>query len=185
MVASKLIFLWPGAEPNKVPISMKSFPDCMETYKELMNKGEIQVAYSGLMEFILGLRNHLKNSHPEFYVSGNFYQGYMDFTYFSFTPNSLKKHRLRVAIIFVHKTLEFKVCLGGLNKKAQAIYWEKFIEKGWNKYEIPKSIKGSDFIIESTITTEPDFSNPKDLTNQLEKGILKFAKDVELYISKL
>lgn len=164
---------------------MKSFSECMETYRKQMKKGDIQVAYSGLMEFIVGFRNHLKNAHPEFYVSGNFYQGYLDFTYFSFTPVSLKERKLRIAIVFIHKTMEFKVWLGGQNKKIQAHYWKLFLEKGWKKYSVAQSIEEVDFIVESVITADPDFSNLSKLSNQLEKAIVKFANDVELYVSKL
>ena len=164
---------------------MKSFPACIETYKKQMKKGDIQVAYSGLMAFIISLRNYLHAKHPAFYVSGNFYQGYLDFSYFSFTPKALQKRRLRIAVVFIHETLAFKVWLGGLNKKVQANYWEKIVEKGWNKYSIPKSIEGIDYIVESNLATDPDFGHLKKLTNQLEKRILTFANDAERYISKL
>jgi len=150
-----------------------------------MKKGDIQVAYDGLMTFIVGLRNHLKSTYPEFYVSGNFYQGYLDLTYFSFTPISLKKRKLRIAIVFIHKTMTFKVWLGGNNKKVQAQYWEAFSKKGWTKYDIPKSIKGIDFIVESVIAGGADFDNLSKLSNKLEKAIIRFADDVELYVSKL
>ena len=164
---------------------MKSFPECMQTYSKQMKKGEMQVAYSGLMQFILGLRNHLKSAHPEFYVSGNFYQGYMDFTYFSFTPTSLKKRKLRIAVVFIHKTMSFKVWLGGLNKKVQAQYWGLISKKGWKKYSVPESVDGIEHIVESLIVTDPDFSNLPKLNNRLEKAIVQFAKDAEQYVSTL
>ena len=164
---------------------MKSFAACMETYKKEMKKGDIQVAYSGLIAFILDLRNHLKNEHPEFYVSGNFYQGQLDFTYFPFTPVALKERKLRIAVVFMHKSMTFKVWLGGNNKKVQADYWEQFSEKGWDKYDVPSSVEGIDFIAQSVITADPDFADLPKLRDQLTTGIITFAHDAEAYISEL
>jgi len=42
------------------------------------------------MAYILGLKAHLKK-YPGFNVSGNIYSGYMDMTYFAFTPKSIKE----------------------------------------------------------------------------------------------
>ena len=164
---------------------MKSFPECMEVYKKQMKKGEITIAYGGLMSFLLNLRNQLQTNHPEFYVSGNFYQGYLDFSYFSFTPLSLKKRKLRIAIVFLHKSCEFKIWLGGLNKKVQADYWGKLSKKGFEKYSLPESIANVDFIIEDTLAADPDWNNLNKLTSSLEKAIVNFANDVERYIAKL
>ena len=36
------------------------------------------------------LRTQLKNKYPDYFVSGSIYYGYMDMTYFSFFPESLK-----------------------------------------------------------------------------------------------
>lgn len=163
----------------------KSFTHSLETFKKQMKKGDIEIAYRGLVEFMLGLRNHLQSKHPEFYVSGNFYQGYLDFSYFAFTPLPLKMCRLRIAVILDYKTLEFRVWLGGMNKKVQLDYWQKIQAKGWKKYSIPASIEGIEYIIESTLAADPDFSDLNKLTKQLEKGILAFAKNIENYIAKL
>lgn len=164
---------------------MATFSKSVETYKKQLEKGDIQVAYKGLMEFILGLRNHLKKSHPEFYVSGNFYQGNLDFTYFSFTPVSLQQKKLRIAVVFLHRTLEFKVWLGGQNKTIQEQVWRKIKVKKFKKYRIPESIKGVDFIVESLVVSEPDFDDLTKLRGRLEKAIIAFATDMESQIAKL
>ena len=83
-----------------------------------LEKGSIQKAYLGLMEYMMGLRTHLKKKYPEHFVSG-FYQGYMDMSYFSFTPKSLKSRDLKIAIVFVFDTFRFEVWLGAKNKEVQ------------------------------------------------------------------
>lgn len=98
---------------------MKSFNECIEEYKKQMKKGCIPVAYKGLMEYIMSLRTHFKNKYPDYFVSGNIYYGYMDMTYFSFIPKSLKSKKLKIAVVFIHDKMRFEVWLGGYNKQIQ------------------------------------------------------------------
>jgi hypothetical protein len=62
---------------------MGSFHESMNEYRKQLEKGAIQEAYKGLMEYILALRTHFKNKYPDYFVSGSIYYGYMDMTYFS------------------------------------------------------------------------------------------------------
>ena len=41
---------------------MESFQDYVDEYRRQMEKGVIQKAYRGLMEYIMGLRTHLKTN---------------------------------------------------------------------------------------------------------------------------
>jgi len=75
---------------------MESFNQYMEEYKKEMKKGVIKEAYKGLMEYIMDLRTHLQNKYPDYFVSSLYY-GYMDMTYFSFSPESLKDRKLKIA----------------------------------------------------------------------------------------
>ena len=94
---------------------MASFKGSMSEYKKQIEKGAIQTAYKGLMEYLMGLKTYLKSRHPKFYVSSNIYFGYMDMTCFSFTPKSIKDRKLKIAIVFIHETFDFEIWLGGVN----------------------------------------------------------------------
>ena len=65
---------------------MESLHECMNEYRKQLEKGYIQKAYRGLMEYIMDLRTHFKNKYPDSFVSGSIYYGYMDMTYFAFSP---------------------------------------------------------------------------------------------------
>lgn len=162
---------------------MESFPEYMLEYRKQIEKGYIQEAYKGLMEYIMGLRVHFKNKYPEYFVSSIYY-GYMDMTYFSFSPESLKRRKLKIAIVFIHDTFRFEVWLAGSNKKFQNEYWKLFKDRNWNKYHIPSTIKGIDSIMEHILVENPDFSDLDTLTKQIETGTLKFINDVENFLSK-
>ena len=156
----------------------------MTEYRKQIEKGDIKEAYKGLMEYIMDLRTQFKNKYPEYFVSGRIYYGYLDMTYFSFFPESLKSKKLKIAIVFSHDAFRFEVWLSGYNKQIQTKYWNLFKESGWNKYRIPSTIKGIDSIVEYILFDNPDFNDLDKLTKQIEKGTLKFIKDVEEFLSK-
>ena len=80
---------------------MGSFHENMNEYKKQLEKGAIQEAYKGLMEYIMDLRTHFQKKYPDHFVSGSLYYGYMDMTYFSFFPESLKLRKLKIGIVFI------------------------------------------------------------------------------------
>ena len=134
------------------------------------------------MEYIMSLRTYLHNKYPDYNVSSNIYFGYMDMTYFSFFPDSLKNKKLKIGIVFVHETFRFEVWLFGYNKTVQKKYWKLFKESSWNKYRIVPTTKGFDSIIEHILVDNPNFSDLDNLTKQIEKGTLNFIKDIEGYL---
>ncbi|MDQ1279463.1 MAG: hypothetical protein QG670_725 [Thermoproteota archaeon] len=163
---------------------MSSFQEDMKEYRKQLEKGTLQRAYQGLMEYLMGLRAYFEKKHPTYSVSGSIYQGYMDMTYFSFFPDSLKRRRLKVGIVFVHQAFRFEVWLFGYNKGVQARYWKLFKESSWNKYQIPSTTEGVDSIIEGILVGNPDFSDLDTLTQQIERGTLNFIDDIESFLSK-
>jgi hypothetical protein len=162
---------------------MESFQEYMREYKKQIKQGAIQQAYKGLMGYIMELKTYFKNKYPDYYVSGSLYFGYMDMTYFSFSPESLKQRNLKIAIVFIHEKFRFEVWLAGNNKQVQTKYWELIKESAWNKYHLVPTTQGADSIIENVLVEDPDFSDLEALTEQIEQGTLQFIKDVENFLS--
>jgi len=161
---------------------MKPFYEYMNEYRKQMERGDIKKAYRGLMEYLMELRLYFKNKYPEYIVSSNIYFGYIDMSYFSFFPEAFKLRKLKIAIVFIHDKFRFELWLAGYNKQVQSKYWKFFKESDWNKYHIPSSIKGLDSILEHILVENPDFSDLDSLTKQIERGTLKFIKDVEDFL---
>ncbi|MBD3228914.1 MAG: hypothetical protein GF329_12065 [Candidatus Lokiarchaeota archaeon] len=163
---------------------MKSLNEYMAEYKKQLKKGDIKEAFRGLMKYLMYLRNHFKKKYPDYYVSGNIYYGYMDMSYFSFTPKIFKNKKLRIAIVFIHEKVQFEVWLSGYNKKIQAKYWKLFKDSNFDKYHIPSSIEGLDSIVEYVLVDNPDFNDLDSLTKQIKDGTLKFINDVKKYLAE-
>jgi hypothetical protein len=158
---------------------MVSFHESMLEYKAQLQKGIIQNAYRGLMEYMGSLRSHFKSKYPDYAVTGNIYFGYMDMTYFALNPPFLKTRKLRVALVFLHEEFRFEVWLAGYNKSIQKKYWDIIRKNGWEKYRIPSSLEGIDSIIEHILVENPDFRDLDALTRHFDRGIMKFIEDVE------
>jgi hypothetical protein len=162
-----------------------SFNESMVEYRKQLEKGTIQKAYQGLMDYMMGLRSNFEKKYPDYSISGSLYFGYMDMTYFSFFPNSLKRQGLKVGVVFIHKIFVFEIWLFGYNKSVQAKYWKLFKENGYNLFQIPSDTKGVDYILKDILVENPDFNNLDDLTEQIENGTLKFIENVERFLSKM
>ena len=163
---------------------MEPFDEYIDEYRKQLEKGAIKKAYKGLMEYIMDLRSYLQNKYPDYFVSGSLYYGYMDMTYFSFFPKSVKDRNLKIAIVFLHEAFRFDAWLAGVNKQVQQKYWKLFKESDWNKYHLVSTTKGADAIIEGILVDKPDFSNLDSLTRQIEAGTLTFINDVESFLAK-
>jgi hypothetical protein len=157
---------------------MKSLNECIIEYKNQLDKGDIQIAYKALLEYMMALKNLFKARYPELSVPGNIYQGYMDMTYFALFPVDLKKRKLKIAIVLIHDKLRFEIWLAGVNKQVQAQYWNILKTKDLKGYRLSRTLKGTDSIIEYELSGNPDFSDPEALTRQIEAGTIKFIKEI-------
>ena len=154
-------------------------------FRTQLKRGVIQHAYKGLLEYVSGLRTYFQKNHPECEGPSNIYQGYMDMTYFSIIPPSLKQHKLKIAVVFLYDAFRFEVWLSGYNRKVQAKYWQLLRDSGPPHYRLVENPLKADAILEHTLVENPDFDNMDELTRQIVKGTLAFISEVETYLSSL
>ena len=105
-------------------------------------------------------------------------------TYFSLFPESLKRRKLKIALVFIHDRFRFEVWLSGSNRNVQSKYWKLLKESDWNKYHLASNPKGVDYVIDHILINNPDFSDLDTLTRQIERGTLEFIRDVEGFLSR-
>jgi hypothetical protein len=135
------------------------------------------------MHYIMDLKTHFSNTHPEYSTAGALYHGYMDMTYFPLFPEALKEKKLKIAIVFNYGEFRFEVWLSGYNKQVQAEYWKLFTKAKWEKYPVIPPAKGVDSIVEHVLVKDPDLSDPAGLTRQIEEKTNQFIKDIEVFIA--
>jgi hypothetical protein len=155
----------------------------MQAYHQQLQQGEIQQAYRGLMDFMSALKTQLKAKYPDYQVSGSLYFGYMDMTYFSFTPPALKEKGLKIAVVFVHETFAFEAWLSAANRGLLAQFAEQFKDAGWEKYRRVTPAQNPDAILEHTLAADPDFSDLPALSAQIERETLAFCADMQAFLA--
>ena len=163
---------------------MESLQENMAEFRKQLKKGAIQKAYQGLMEYMLSLKNHFSDQYPDYSTPGSLYNGYMDMTYFSILPKSLKDRDLKIAIVFLYDAFRFEVWLSGRNKQVLAKYWEIIHRSKWDKYKVVEPAKGVDSILEHILVDDPDFGDSDVLTKQIEQGTLEFIQDIERFLAQ-
>jgi hypothetical protein len=151
--------------------------DVIREYMSQLSKGIIQEAYKNIMKFISDLSIYLKKRNPDYTLSA-LYFGYMDMTYFAFTPNDLKSKRLKIAIVYLHEQGRFEVWLSGTNRKIQSEYINFMRNKDIGGYKLSQVMPGVDSIIEATMVEDPDFDHPEELKKQIEKKAIGFIDDI-------
>lgn len=163
---------------------MRSLQENMAEFRKQLEKGSIQKAYQGLLEYMLSLKNHFSNKYPDYSAPGSLYNGYMDMTYFSILPKSLKDRDLKIAIVFLYDAFRFEIWLSGKNKQVLAKYWKIINKSRWDKYKVVEPVKGVDSIVEHTLVDNPDFSDLDALTKQIEQEALEFIQGIESFLTK-
>lgn len=154
---------------------MDSLNNYIQEYKVQLNKGYIQKAYKGIMAFMSDLRIYLDGKHPEYSASA-LYLGYMDMTYFAFTPPALKEKKLKIAVVFLHEECRFELWLAGNNRQIQADYVKILKNRDLGEYTLSQINPGVDSIIESIIIEHPNFDDVEELKKQIETETLEFVK---------
>jgi len=162
---------------------MESLNEHIIEYKRLLEKGTLQQGYKGLMTFINDLRKYLKAKYSDYLIPSSIYQGYMDITFFAFTPKSFAREKLKIIIVFNHELFRFEIWLAGQNKNIQKQYWELFQGSDWKTYHVPSHIINNKFsIVEGVLIAEPNF-NDLALNREIEAKAIQFIEELTQALS--
>lgn len=156
---------------------MDKINDLIMEYQLQLKRGAIQKAYREILGFISGLKTHLKRTYPSFHFSA-LYQGYMDMTYFSFTPEELKEKDLKIALVYLHEENRFEAWLSAVNRGVAEEYIEQLKDMDTSGYRIVEASPGIDYITLKILTESPDFDDPKKLIDEIELKSISFIRDM-------
>lgn len=150
---------------------MKSLNESIRAYTATVTQGDIPLAYRGILDFMGSLRARFIKSGYE--VSG-LYPGYMDMSYLAVNTSRLKGQGLKIAVVYLHATGRFEVWLSARNRGLTERYATTF-----------QAISGfhddqnRDAIIERTLTPTPNFDEPEQLAEWIEREVKRFIQEVE------
>lgn len=163
---------------------MKNLNHYVEKYKEQLDKGDIQKAYVGLVKYATRLGTTLSKNLSGHYSFGSLFQGYMDYTYFYYSNDFLKKRKLKMGLVLNHSKMQFEIWLLGQTIPLQEKYWEYFKSTKWNKH---RTTRPKYSILETTLIEKPDFNDLDKLTRQIEEKLVLVTNEVlqDIKASKL
>ncbi|AEL25882.1 DUF7000 family protein [Cyclobacterium marinum] len=154
---------------------MESMDGSFSYYQKLIQAGDIARVYKSLIAYMLSLRTYFKINHQEFIV-GSFYQGAMDFTYFSLSTKELKAKKLKLVIIFNHQEASFEIWLAGQNKQVQSHYSGLIADREMGAHYRASTHPHS--ILEWVVLKNPDFNEMDTVTTKMEQSVKVFLKDL-------
>jgi hypothetical protein len=156
---------------------MGSLNDSIREYTNQLEKGHIQKAYKGIMTFMSDLKSYLESHNPDYSASA-LYFGYMDMTFFAFTPSVLKSRKLKIAIVYLHEECTFEIWLAGNNRQIQADYIAQLSQIDIGRFSLSQIQPGVDSIIASPMIEKPNFDDLTELKKIIEGKTIKFIMDM-------
>lgn len=154
---------------------MNSLNHHIAIYKELLQKGDIQQAYTGLVKYVTRLGTILARNLSESYSFGNLFQGYMDYTYFYYSNDFLKERKLKLGLVLNHTKMQFEIWLLGQTIPIQDKYWQYFKSTKWNEN---RTTKPQYSILEAVIVEHPDFNDLDKLTELIESRLVEVSNEI-------
>jgi hypothetical protein len=164
------------------PTEPESIQKGIEQYRRAVQSGSVWDGYRALMNYLQKLRLSLSSCRPDYAVSA-VQQGQMDYSYFTFTPKSLKQRNLKIVILFIHSSFSFEVWLSGQNKAAAIENLKQLKEQGWSKHETAANAQNADYITKACLVAEADFRCPEELMEQIKQAAFGFIGDVEGFLA--
>lgn len=159
---------------------MRSLDDSVAIYKQQLALGDVQIAYTQLIRFMMDLDAHLSKELSSDYNFGNIFQGYMDYTYFYYTNDFLKSRKLKLGLVLNHTEMRFELWLLGQTKQVQKKYWHYLESTKWcmQHESMPKYA-----IFEAVIVDNPSFNDSamliKLISDELRVTTAHILKDLE------
>ena len=156
----------------------------IKEYTDRLSEGKIQRAYKGIMDFMTGLKADMEKECPG-HAASALYFGYMDMTYFAFTPAELKNKKLKIAVVYLHEENRFELWLAANNRQMQAEVIERLRHKNTGAYAVSQAGAGVDAIIALAVGGRPDFDRPDVLKELLIAKFKEFEYDMLCILNTL
>lgn len=155
-------------------MTTKDLNGYVSVYKDLLQTGEVQIAYAELVKYVQKLKTRLSKDLSKDFSAGSVFQGYMDYTYFYLTNDYLKSEKLKLGLVFNHKEANFEVWLLGQTKDVQEKYWN--LLKGTKWIKAPKIPKYS--IFEISLVKNPNFGDLDKLTDEIKRNFTAITTEI-------
>jgi len=151
-------------------------------FKEILKTTNLERSYQEFVSLFSFLRVELEKLMPEYNFQGSIVENKMDYSYFQFTKDSLKKKGLKIVVVFVHRNFCFEIWLSGLNRKFQCKYYD-ILKNIQIPFELTDDPNRKDYILKFPLKKDLDISNGEKLVDEIKNAALKllnYAESLEI-----
>ena len=141
----------------------------IEEYKNIMKNTNLQKGYQEIIKLFRYLKIYFEKEMPEFKFTSNIVENNMDYSYFQFTNDKLKKNKLKIVFVFIHKEFKFQIWLSGINRNIQNIYKN-------TKYNLSINPNKTDYILSKDLNL--NYNDLKQSLIYLKKEVYSFINDI-------
>lgn len=159
----------------------KSLNRLVSNYKKQLDGGEIQLAYTTLVKFVMSLKTRFSTNLGDQYSFGSIFQGYMDYTYFYIVNEHYRSRKLKLGLVLNHEKMRFEIWLLGQTKDVQKKYWNRLRKTEWIlDDEIPKYSVFNHILVDN-----PDFDDLDSLSKRIEKEMIQASERILISLEHL
>jgi len=141
-------------------------------YMNLLQTTELEKSYQEFLRLFRFLRVELEKELPDYRFQGNIVENGMDYSYFQFTNDTLKKKGLKIAVTFVHRNFQFEVWLSGFNRNIQCGYYE-LLKNTPQPFSLTEDPKRSDYILRIPLDQTINISDGKRVLSEIKDASLR------------
>lgn len=154
---------------------MKFNIELLNDYRRLIQTTNLQESYQEFIALFRYIRVEMEKQLPEYKFQGNIAENSMDYSYFQFTNDELKKKGLKIAVVFVHRDFQFEIWLSGFNRSIQCQYckiWSNAIVP----FELTDNPKKQDYILRIPCRDNLDLADGSCVVLELKKTIFNLLE---------
>lgn len=148
----------------------------LREYETLLQTTPLQRDYQEFLKFFRLLRADLERALPACSFSGGVLENGMDYAYFQFTCDALRKQGLKLVVAYVHAACSLEVWLSGVNRKTQAEVFAR-LQKTGTDYEQTPDPNRFDYILKAKLLPARGFSGGDELFDEIRGNVLRFLEN--------
>ena len=154
---------------------MKFDARLLEHYRDLLQNTDLQKSYQEWVRAFRYLRKELGRRMPEYTFQAAIVENAMDYSYFQFSNESLKKAGLKIVAAFCHREFELEVWLSGVNREAQW-EWAQKLSKAAYTGQLTDDPKHTDYILR--LPVESDLADGEKTAAAVQAAAMKMLGQI-------
>jgi len=156
------------------------YVDNLHELKNIFQSNNIIKLYQKHIEFFKLIKLTLQKELKEFSFCSSVVENGMDYSYFHFSNERLKKLGLKFVFVYDYQSLDYQIWLSGVNRSVQKRYTSLFLTKDV-EFQLTSNPMLTDYILKCPI--ELTYNADEQLVSSIIKHVIKFTSLIDKYVN--